>query len=203
MFAGVAGAGGSPPWHKKTIKIGEINSYSGLPAFTEPCPGWQLALRRGRTRRSRRQEARRSFQRTMAASRRRARDRGETPCARSDAGGNLLLEHRAGVSISPSKKILFLAAEPLIDAITWSKGNRYTFRLRPANYEQAAMLAEQAAKLPAKKWATIAPNYEYGQSAVGVSRRLLLGETARHRMGRRAIGRPQGKIDTGAGNRED
>jgi branched-chain amino acid transport system ATP-binding protein len=37
----------------------------------------------------------------------------------------------------------------------------------------AAMLAEQAAKLPAKRWATIAPNYEYGQSAVSVFKDLL------------------------------
>ncbi len=46
------------------------------------------------------------------------------------------------------KKVFFLAAEPLTDAITWSKGNRYTFRLRPCNYMQAAMLVEEAAKLP-------------------------------------------------------
>jgi branched-chain amino acid transport system substrate-binding protein len=30
---------------------------------------------------------------------------------------------------------------------------------------QAAMLVEEAAKLPAKRWALVAPNYEYGQSA--------------------------------------
>ena len=71
------------------------------------------------------------------------------------------------------KKVLFLAAEPLTDAITWSKGNRYTFRLRPSNYMQAGMLAEEAAKLPAKRWATIAPNYEYGQSAVAAFKKLL------------------------------
>ena len=41
------------------------------------------------------------------------------------------------------KKVFFLAAEPLTDAITWSKGNRYTFRLRPSNYMQAAMLVEK------------------------------------------------------------
>jgi branched-chain amino acid transport system substrate-binding protein len=35
------------------------------------------------------------------------------------------------------------------------------------------MLVEEAAKLPAKKWATVAPNYEYGQSAVGVFKKLL------------------------------
>jgi branched-chain amino acid transport system substrate-binding protein len=31
---------------------------------------------------------------------------------------------------------------------------------------QAAMLAEEAAKLPAKRWVTVAPNYEYGTSSV-------------------------------------
>jgi branched-chain amino acid transport system substrate-binding protein len=71
------------------------------------------------------------------------------------------------------KKVFFLAGEPLTDAIVWSKGNKYTFRLRPSNYMQAAMLADEAAKLPAKKWATIAPNYEYGQSAVAVFKQLL------------------------------
>ena len=49
------------------------------------------------------------------------------------------------------------------------------------------MLAEEAAKLPAKKWATIAPNYEYGQSAVAVFKKLLSAEAARPRMGRRAM----------------
>jgi branched-chain amino acid transport system substrate-binding protein len=95
------------------------------------------------------------------------------------------------------KKILFLAAEPLTDAITLSKGNRYTFRLRPSNYEQAAMLADEAAKLPAKRWATIAPNYEYGQSAVKVFKQLL----SQKRPDIQWVGEqwpPQGKIDAGA-----
>ncbi len=35
------------------------------------------------------------------------------------------------------------------------------------------MLAEAAAKLPAKRWATVAPNYEYGQSAVAVFKQLM------------------------------
>ena len=92
------------------------------------------------------------------------------------------------------KKILFLAAEPLTDAITLSKGNRYTFRLRPGTYEQAAMLADEAAKLPAKKWATIAPNYEYGQSAVADFKKLLSAK----RPDIQWVGEqwpPQGKID--------
>ena len=35
------------------------------------------------------------------------------------------------------------------------------------------MLAEEAAKLPAKRWATVAPNYEYGKSAVEAFKELL------------------------------
>jgi branched-chain amino acid transport system substrate-binding protein len=38
---------------------------------------------------------------------------------------------------------------------------------------QASMLVEEAVKLPAKRWATIAPNYEYGQSAVASFKELL------------------------------
>ena len=35
------------------------------------------------------------------------------------------------------------------------------------------MLVEEAAKMPAKRWAIIAPNYEYGQSAVANFKQLL------------------------------
>jgi branched-chain amino acid transport system substrate-binding protein len=35
------------------------------------------------------------------------------------------------------------------------------------------MLAEEAAKLPAKRWALVAPNYEYGQSAIKWFKELL------------------------------
>jgi branched-chain amino acid transport system substrate-binding protein len=81
--------------------------------------------------------------------------------------GLALADHAA------KNKRLFVASEPLTDAIVWDKGNRYTFRLRPSTYMQAAMLVEEAAKLPAKRWATIAPNYEYGQSAVASFKELL------------------------------
>jgi branched-chain amino acid transport system substrate-binding protein len=71
-----------------------------------------------------------------------------------------------------------MAAEPLTDAITWEKGNRYTFRLRPNTYMQSAMLAAAAAKLPARRWATVAPNYEYGTSAVADFQKLLSAKRA-------------------------
>ena len=86
-----------------------------------------------------------------------------------------LLSH-VGLAVSSyaaRRNRVFLAAEPLSDALVWSKGTPTTFRLRPGTYVQAAMLAEQAAKLPATRWAVIAPNYEYGQSAVAAFKKLL------------------------------
>ncbi len=77
-------------------------------------------------------------------------------------------------SFAAEKKYLYLASEPLADAIVWSKGNDYTFRLRASTYMQAAMLAEEAAKTGATKFATIAPNYAYGKDAVAAFKKALL-----------------------------
>lgn len=69
-------------------------------------------------------------------------------------------------SFASEKGYLYLAAEPLADSLVWSSGNAETFRLRASTWVQAAMLAEEAAKTDAIKYATIAPNYAYGQDAV-------------------------------------
>jgi branched-chain amino acid transport system substrate-binding protein len=201
VLAGLAGVG-VPASAQETIKIGEINSYSGLPAFTEPYrKGWQLAL----------EEINAAGGVDGKKLEVISKDDGGKPADAVTAANELVSKDgvvmlagtffsNIGLAVSDfakQKKILFLAAEPLTDAITWSKGNRYTFRLRPANYEQAAMLAEEAAKLPAKKWATIAPNYEYGQSAVAVFKKILSAK----RPDIEWVGEqwpPQGKIDAGA-----
>src|SRR3989475_3126288 len=62
-------------------------------------------------------------------------------------------------------RVLFVPAEPLTEAITWAKGHDHVFRVRPNTYEQGRMLAEKAGKLKYVKWATIGPNYEYGKRA--------------------------------------
>ena len=185
-----------------TIKIGEINSNSGLPSFTEPYrKGWQLALEQINA------AGGVDGKKLEVIS----KDDGGKPADAVTAANELVANDgvamlagtffsNIGLAVSDfakQKKILFLAAEPLTDAITLAKGNRYTFRLRPSNYEQAAMLAEEAAKLPAKKWATVAPNYEYGQSAVAVFKKLLSAK----RPDIEWVGEqwpPQGKIDAGA-----
>jgi branched-chain amino acid transport system substrate-binding protein len=71
------------------------------------------------------------------------------------------------------KKIVYIAAEPLTDAITMAQGNRYTFRIRPNNTMQVGMLVDQAKASGAKRWAIVAPNYEYGQSAAQAFKRLI------------------------------
>ena len=76
-------------------------------------------------------------------------------------------------SFAEARQVLYIAGEPLADALVWSKGNAHTFRLRPSTYMQAAMLAEAAAKNPARRWATIAPNYAYGKEAVAAFKQIV------------------------------
>lgn len=178
LFGIAALFAGTPAQAQDPIKIGDLNSYTRLPAFSLPYKkGWELAL-------DEINEQGGVMGRPLEVI---SRDDGGKPGDAVTAANELvsredvkvligtLLSH-VGLAVSDfakQKQILFLAAEPLSDAIAWQKGNRYTFRLRPGTYVQAAMLAEEAAKLPAKRWATIAPNYEYGQSAVAAFKALL------------------------------
>ena len=160
------------------IRIGEINSYSALPSFTDPYrKGWQLAVEQINAAGGidgRRIEV---ISKDDAGKPADAITAANELVARDDvvmlAGGFFSNVGLALADFAKQKKILYLAGEPLTDAMVWAQGNRYTFRLRPSNYVQASILAEEAAKLPAKRWATIAPNYEYGQSAVAVFKTLL------------------------------
>ena len=162
----------------KPIKIGEINSYSNIPQFTTPYrQGWQLAVEEinaagGLLGRKVEVIARDDAGKPEEALRHAIE---LTSSEKVDvlAGGFLSNVGLALADHAQKNKRLFVASEPLTDALVWDKGNRYTFRLRPSTYMQAAMLVEEAAKLPAKRWATIAPNYEYGQSAVASFKELL------------------------------
>ena len=75
------------------------------------------------------------------------------------------------------RKILFLATEPLSDALTMAQGNRYTYRLRPSTYMQTKMLVDAVKARGVKRWAIVAPNYEYGQSAAANFKRLMAEAT--------------------------
>jgi branched-chain amino acid transport system substrate-binding protein len=160
------------------IRIGEINSYSAIPQFTQPYKqGWQLAVEEinaagGLLGRKVEVIARDDAGKPEDALRHAIE---LTSQEKVDvlAGGFLSNVGLALADHAAKNKRIFVASEPLTDAIVWDKGNRYTFRLRASTYMQAAMLVEEAAKLPAKRWATLAPNYEYGQSAVASFKELL------------------------------
>lgn len=160
------------------IKIGEINSYTAQPAFLKPYrQGWELAQDQinaaggvlGR-------KIETLFRDDAGKPEDAVRHAGDLINAEKVdllSGGFLSNVGLAIAAFAAQNKRLYAASEPLSDAVVWAKGNRYTFRLRPSTYMQAAMLVEEAAKLPAKKWAVVAPNYEYGQSAVKWFKDLL------------------------------
>jgi branched-chain amino acid transport system substrate-binding protein len=58
-----------------------------------------------------------------------------------------------------------------------AQGNRYTFRVRPSTYMQVKMLVEAVKPRGVKKWALVAPNYEYGQSCVANFKKLIKAAT--------------------------
>lgn len=162
----------------QTITIGEINSYTRLPAFTEPYKkGWQLALEQINEAGGIDGKTLEVISRDDAGEPGNAVKIAEELVTRDEvvmlAGGFFSNVGLALADYAKQRKVLFLASEPLTDALVWSKGNRYTFRLRPSTYMQAAMLAEKAGELDATKWATISPNYAYGKDAVTAFKEVL------------------------------
>ena len=79
----------------------------------------------------------------------------------------------AVTNFAGQKKVVFLAAEPLTDKITWADGNKYTFRLRASTYMQVAMLMPATVAAHKKRWALVYPNFEYGQAAAAAFKKLL------------------------------
>ncbi|WP_262028739.1 ABC transporter substrate-binding protein [Microvirga sp. Mcv34] len=160
------------------IKIGELNSYARQAAFTVPYRnGWQLALdeinaKGGVLGRKIEIVSREDGATTGDATR--VADELVSREGVSLLFGSFL--SNVGVAMADfanQKKIVYIAAEPLTDAITMAQGNRYTFRIRPNNTMQVGMLVDQAKASGAKRWAIVAPNYEYGQSAAQAFKRLI------------------------------
>jgi branched-chain amino acid transport system substrate-binding protein len=182
VASAVAGAAVALPLGARSqsvpIRIGEINSYSTIPQFTLPYKmGWQLALDEAngaggllgrRVEVISRDDAGKPEDAIRHATELRTNEK-----VALITGTFLSNVGLAVADFALRNRIVFVAAEPLTDALVWEKGNRYTFRLRPSTYMQSAMLVEEAAKMPAKRWAIIAPNYEYGQSAVANFKQLL------------------------------
>lgn len=57
--------------------------------------------------------------------------------------------------------------------LLWDEGHPFVFRMFPSHFTQTAILADIAATYPQTRWATIAPNNEYGDSMVTSFKRSL------------------------------
>ncbi len=152
------------------ILIGEINSYKALPANLEPYKkGWQLA-----------QEEINAAggvlgKKLVTIFRDDNANAGEAVRVAEELISREQVDILTGVTLSHvglavadfanQRKRFFLASGPLSDKVVWQNGNRYTYRLRAGTHALAASVAPAAAKLDAKRWALIYPNYEYGQAA--------------------------------------
>ncbi|MDF2620444.1 MAG: Extracellular ligand-binding receptor [Xanthobacteraceae bacterium] len=160
------------------IRIGELNSYKAQPAFLDPYrKGMQLAVKEIN-------DAGGVDGRPLELI---SRDDGGNPGDAIRVAEDLVTREKVdllagtflshiGLAVSGfagKRKVFFLAAEPLTDKLTWSDGNRYTFRLRPSTYMQVAMLLPAAKAAQRKRWAIVYPNYEYGQSAAATFKKLL------------------------------
>ena len=187
---------------QSTIKIGEINSYKAQPAFLEPYrKGMDLAIEEVNAAGGVDGRKLELITRDDNASPGDAVRAAEELIARENVavlcGAFLSNTGLALTDFAKQKKFFYLAGEPLTDKIIWADGNKYTFRLRPGTYMQAAMLVPEAVKLHKKRWALVYPNYEYGQSAVAAFKTLLkAAQPDVEFVGEQAT--PLGKLDAGS-----
>ncbi len=162
----------------ETIRIGEMSSYSANPQSTDSYrKGWELAVKEineaGGVLGKRLQVISRDDTGRPDAALRAAQELVTNEKVALLTGTYLSHVAVAVADFANTNKVFFLVGQPQSDAIVWERGNRYTFRLFNSNRSQVLALAQLAAKLPAKRWATIAPNYEFGQSVVGAFRQEL------------------------------
>jgi branched-chain amino acid transport system substrate-binding protein len=184
------------------IRIGEINSYKAQPAFLEPYKkGMELAL----------EEVNAAGGINGRKLELVIRDDSGNPGDAVRVAEELIVRDKvvlltgtflsniglAVTDFAKQKKVFFLASEPLTDKIVWQNGNRYTFRLRPSTYMQAAMLVPEAVKMNKKRWAVVYPNYEYGQSAVATFKeQMKKAQPGVEFVAEQAA--PLGRVDAGA-----
>ena len=188
--------------HAQTIKIGEINSYKAQAAFLDPYKkGMDLAVEEvnaaGGVNGIKIEIVTRDDNANPGDAVRAAEELLSAEKVDLLAGGFLSNIGVALTDFAKQRKVVYVASEPLTNKIVWEGGNKYTFRLRPSTYMQAAMLVPEAAKLKKKRWAVVYPNYEYGQSAVATFKKLLTAAQPNVEfVSDQAT--PLGKVDAGA-----
>ncbi len=149
----------TPAGAQAPIKIGDINSYSGIGApFTGPYrAGVEMAVEeinaKGGVLGRKLEVAFRDDKGQPAEAVKHAQELVESEKVALIAGTFL---SNVGLAVSDwakQNKVMFVVAESLTEAITWAKGHDHAVRLRPNTYEQGRMLAE--AQVVGEHWPTL------------------------------------------------
>ncbi len=179
MFAASLASAPAPASSQETIRVGELTSYNRFAAFNGPYRnGWQMALDEINA-------AGGVMGKQLEII---SRDDGGTTGDAVRVADELVSRENVaflfgtflsniGLAVADyanQNKVVFLAAEPLADALTLESGNRYTFRMRPNTFMQTGMLVEAIKDSGITRWAIVAPNYAYGQSAASNFKRLIV-----------------------------
>ncbi|MDR3425268.1 MAG: ABC transporter substrate-binding protein [Alphaproteobacteria bacterium] len=153
------------------IKIGALQCFSTCARWAEPTRnGWQLAI----------DEINASGGVLGRKLELVTRDDKGDPDAALLAADDLLLREKVSVITGPvmgnvvaalssfavKNQLPYITGYGAVDDLTWKNGNDFTFVDDESPYTQAKSLAQLAATLPAKRWATLAPNYVYGRDFV-------------------------------------
>ncbi|MFC4274874.1 ABC transporter substrate-binding protein [Achromobacter aloeverae] len=152
--------GKAAPAPAPVLRIGEINTYKKQPDFAVPYRhGWELALARINA------DGGLLGQKVEVLSR---DDQGVVDDAVKAAQaltaqdkvsvlfGGYSSEVGLGLArYAVENKVFYLAVAPLTQRLTWQEGNRYTWRLRPAAWMQAAAVAPKALGLRKPRWALV------------------------------------------------
>jgi ABC-type branched-chain amino acid transport systems, periplasmic component len=166
---------------QEPIRIGEINSYKAFPSALGPYRlGWQLAV----------DEINASggvLGRKIEVI---SRDDNGNPSDAVRVAEELV--SREGISLlvgtfashvalavsdfARQRKVLLIAAQTFSEKVVWSQGHEYAFSVRPNTQVQTAMLAAEAIKIKAKRWAVIFPDYEFGQTAAASFKKEILAK---------------------------
>ena len=170
VFLVLLGAVGSAAAQDRPIRIGEINSYSGVATvFTFPYKqGLAMATKEIN-------DAGGVLGRPLEFIH---RDDKLKPDEAVKAAREFVLEEKVdflagcissavGLAISAyakDAKVLYFATHCQTSRLTWDNGHKYVAHTTNNVNQYARAIAKRAATLPYTKWALIAPDYEYGQN---------------------------------------
>lgn len=166
-----------------TIRIGEINSYKMFPSALEPYRlGWRLAV----------DEVNASGGVLAKKLEVVSRDDNGNPSDAVRVAEELISREHVSMlvgtfashvalavsDLARQRQVLLIASQTFSEKVVWQQGHDFAFAVRPNTYVQTAMLAAEATKLQAKRWAVIYPDYEFGQTAAAIFKKTVLAKHA-------------------------